>query len=287
MKTSDFLLDSFTDGWRRTLVWALALGSIALLGAIRLLTNAEFAFASMALLPVLAIAWFAGFRSGLILAFLAAMVVTIGDVAAGRQFTSFWIPWSNTAVNWINYSLVALVGAHLRFLLEREHEKTIRDPLTGLHNRRAFLELGAIEVERSKRYRHQFAVVFLTLDNLGKLNVAKGELVGDAALMATAAALRGALRASDRVARIGEDEFAVLLTESGYEASIRASEKAYLALNEALERYPPVRASIGVAWFGKADRPFPDMLIAADQLMVEVKQGGKHNMRMKRFSEVQ
>ena len=54
-------------------------------------------------------------------------------------------------------------------------------------------------------------------------------------------------------------------------------------MNTALQDFPPVKGSIGIAWFGEADRSFPAMLKAADELMYEVKKNGKDNVRSRRF----
>ncbi|MFA6314721.1 MAG: hypothetical protein WC681_24865, partial [Sterolibacterium sp.] len=79
---SDFLLSAFWTGWHRWAVWLICIGSIFLLGALRAATDAELAFASLALLPVLAIAWIAGRQNGLLMAFLAAAMWGIGDLTS-------------------------------------------------------------------------------------------------------------------------------------------------------------------------------------------------------------
>ena len=61
--------------------------------------------------------------------------------------------------------------------------------------------------------------------------------------------------------------------------------KVSAAVNVALESFRPVSASIGVAWFGDADRLFPEILKAADELMYEVKASGKASMRSRRYTE--
>ncbi len=282
--SSAFLLAPFRTRWLRWAAWSGALAALLLLAAFRTATDAEFTFASLALLPVLFIAWVAGQWSGLFLAFLAAAMWTVADIAAGRQFSAAWIPWANALTHWLTYSLLAVLTDQFRRQYEREHEHATRDALTGLRNRRAFLESGAAEAARSERYGHPLAVAFLDLDDFKQLNDTKGHDAGDAALKATAAALLGALRSSDVIARLGGDEFAVLLPETGYEAAVEAGRKISLAVNQALQAFPPVKGSIGVAWFGQADRSFPEMLKAADELMYEVKEGGKDNMRARRFA---
>jgi diguanylate cyclase (GGDEF)-like protein len=284
--TSDFLVRTYWTGWRRWTAWSICVSALFLLGVLRIETDAVFSFASLALLPVLVIAWIGGKWNGLSIAFLAAVMWGVGDMAPGRQFSAPWIPWANALTRLMTYSLVALLVAQVRLQFEREHELAISDTLTQLQNRRAFLETGAFEVDRAKRYGHPLAVVFLDLDDFKQLNDTKGHDAGDAALRATAGALLGALRSSDRVARLGGDEFAVLLPEIGYDAAIEAGRKIAIAVNNALRDFPPVRGSIGVAWFGDAHRTFPAMLRAADELMYEVKESGKGNMRSRRFAAI-
>jgi len=280
---SDFLLPAFWTAWRRWTVWFICIGAIGLLGAIRAATDGELAFASLALLPVLAIAWIGGRRNGLLMAFLAAGMWVVGDIASARQFSAPWIPWANALTRLVMYSVVALLAAQVRLQFERENERATLDMLTGLQNRRAFLELGGGEVVRSKRYAHPMAVIFLDLDDFKQLNDTRGHATGDLALKATARALLGALRSTDRVARLGGDEFAIMIPETGFDAAAEAGKKIFNAVKTALGKFPPVGASVGVAWFGVADRSFPDMLKAADELMYEVKESGKDNVRWRRF----
>ena len=89
-----------------------------------------------------------GRGNGLLMAFLGAVMWTVGDIASERQFSTSWIPWANAVTRWMTYSLVAILAAQiLRMQFEREHEHASHDALTGLQNRRTFF----YEVERSKR----------------------------------------------------------------------------------------------------------------------------------------
>ena len=286
VRISDFLHGTFWTGWRRLAAWSICISAILLLGALRTETDAELAFASFSLLPVLVITWIGGKWNGLFMAFLGAAMWAVADIASERQFSASWIPWANAATRWVTYSLVAILADLVRQQFEREHEHATRDVLTGLQNRRAFLDAGAAEVERSRRYTHPLSVVFLDLDNFKQLNDTKGHDAGDAALRASAKALSDALRSNDRVARFGGDEFAVLLPEIGYDEAVEAGRKISVALNSALRDFPPVTGSIGVAWFGEVDRTFAAMLKAADELMYEVKESGKGDIRSQSFATI-
>ncbi len=280
----DFLHGTFWAGWRCWVTWSACIGAVFLMGVFRMATDAKFAIASLAIIPVLAIAWLGGRKNGLLMAFLAAAIWDVGDIASNRQYSAAWIPWVNLATRFMTYCLIAILAAQARLLFEREHVHAICDALTGLFNRRAFLDAGASEAERAKRYARPLSVVFLDLDDFKQLNDIRGHDAGDEALRAVAMALRGALRSNDVIARLGGDEFVILLPEIGYEEATEAGRKISVAVNGALEGYPPVKASIGVAWFAEIDRTFDAMLKAADELMYDVKESGKNSMRSRRFA---
>lgn len=283
-RISNLLIGALSTGWHRWATWFVCVSAICLLGALRTETDVDFTFASLAILPVLVIAWVGGRKQGLVGAFIAAAMWTVADIAADRQFSTDWIPWANALTLMMTYGLVALLAAQVRHQFEREYQHASQDALTGLQNRRAFLEAGTAEVERARRYAHPLAVIFLDLDDFKQLNDTRGHEVGDEALQATAQALLGALRSSDRVARLGGDEFGVLLPEIDHDAAAEAGRKICLAVNAALERFSPVKASIGTGWFGKADREFSEMLKVADELMYEAKERAKKKRLVRNVS---
>lgn len=158
----DLLPTTIWLGWRRWVALGIGITGIYLLGLIRLATDAELAFASLALFPVLIITWLGGRWSGLFMAVAAAFMWTGADIYSEREFSSQWIPWLNRLVRFITYALLVILVATVRLLLERERERATRDALTGLLNRRGLLLAGASEVERARRYQSQLAVVFWT-----------------------------------------------------------------------------------------------------------------------------
>lgn len=269
---------------QRLAIWFVGLIAIAALGFLRTASDAEFAFASAAIIPVVAVAWLAGRGAGIALSLLAATMWASSDLLAGREFSVWWIPYINAITRFATYAFITHLVVMVKTLLEREREIASRDALTGLFNRRAFFDAGNAEVSRSRRYDHSLAVAFLDLDNFKRLNDSQGHEAGDRALKAVAGCLVGSLRGTDRLARLGGDEFAILLPEIGYDAVTEAGNKITIAAGKVLKEFPPVSASIGIAWFESAERDFPAMLAAADSLMYEIKQGGKHGIRIERFA---
>ena len=266
-----WLLASWWQSWRRWGVWLICASSIALLGYIRIATDAEFTFASLVVLPILVIALLGGMSHGLALAAIAALMWAVVDFAVENGFSADWIPWVNGLTRWGIYSLVAVLAALVGQQLRTAHRLATTDGLTQLPNRSAFLEAGADEAARAQRYEHPIAVIFLDLDKFKQLNDHSGHDVGDAALRAASRALRSTLRSTDAVGRLGGDEFAVALPEISYAHALDAGKKIRDVVSAALAPFPPAAVSVGVAWFEAADRSFPAMLKLADEAMYEAK----------------
>jgi len=155
------------------MVWIICISTVQLLGTLRTATDAELYVASLVLFPVLVMAWTGGMRSGMLMSFIGAATWFVSDIMSERQFSTWWLMWANSATRLLTYSLVAILTAKVRQQFESEHRNANCDALTGLNNRHAFLDAGASEVARAKRYNHPLAVVFMDLDNFKKLNDSK------------------------------------------------------------------------------------------------------------------
>ena len=206
------------------------------------------------------------------------------DVLSTRSFSTAWIPYANGLTRFATYALMVYLITQIRILLKREAALARNDQLTGLLNRRAFLEGGGTEVKRAERYARSVAVLFIDLDNFKQLNDSRGHKAGDAALKASGLALTGAVRSVDMVARLGGDEFAILMPEVSEQGISRAVDKVAARISEALAHFQPVSASIGVAWFAAPDRSLQDMIKTADEVMYEVKRKGKGKSHISFFS---
>jgi diguanylate cyclase (GGDEF)-like protein len=103
--------------------------------------------------------------------------------------------------------------------LETVSEQALTDPLTGVLNRRGFLDAAERELSRSRRYRRPFVLAYVDVRGLKAVNDSQGHLAGDALLRHAAGLLRDSARADDVVGRIGGDELALLLAEQSTEGA--------------------------------------------------------------------
>ena len=164
-------------------------------------------------------------------------------------------------------------------------EQALRDPLTGLGNRRLFGDRVAHALDRQRRHQETVAVLLLDLDHFKFVNDTLGHAKGDALLVAVAGRLQLVVRAGDTVARLGGDEFAVLLEDltPGDEADATAVRILHALDRPFLldDREVFVRASIGIAWATEG-QSVDDLVTDADVAMYAAKSAGRS--RIERFS---
>ena len=160
-----------------------------------------------------------------------------------------------------------------RMIAAAEH-RAQHDPLTGLANGALFREVAAHRTELCKRTQAPVSILFIDLDGFKQVNDAFGHECGDALLCAVAERLKGALRASDLAARVGGDEFAVLLEGAGREAADAAAAKLAGLLADPYQaggRSLQISASIGVATCPGSGAGVEELLRGADEAMYRVK----------------
>ncbi len=123
--------------------------------------------------------------------------------------------------------LAAVVSACIENARLTEHIKQVglRDPLTGVNNRRFFDQRVDEEVNRSIRYKQPLSCLFIDLDHFKKINDTHGHQAGDAVLKQTAEILKDSCRSSDVVARYGGEEFVILLANTSSEAAFDFAER--------------------------------------------------------------
>jgi diguanylate cyclase (GGDEF)-like protein len=144
------------------------------------------------------------------------------------------------------------------------------DALTGLANYRRFLDVLNSEMERSGRTRRSFAVLFLDLDGLKKINDTFGHAVGSRAICRIGEVLRSQCRSVDTAARYGGDEFALILPETDAAAAAHVVERIHARLAADSEE-PRLSASIGVAVYPQHGDSLEKLLATADRVLYAVK----------------
>ena len=228
-------------------------------------------------------------------------VILCGDgiVAAYRAALTnlhYMRPWETLYAHadpqWL-YSLAGMaflatvmVMCNLWFLvteLERELAEQARtDYLTGTMNRRAMEEAALREVERSTRYRHPLSMIMMDIDNFKHLNDSRGHAAGDSVLQAFTNRVKTMLRRPDLLARMGGDEFAILLPDTP--ASVgKAVAKRIKRSVEGLEvpfETGPIKFTIsaGVSELDPAQGEWEEMIRRADKAMYEIKQSGRNSV---------
>jgi diguanylate cyclase (GGDEF)-like protein len=154
----------------------------------------------------------------------------------------------------------------------------LRDPLTGLHNRRFMNDRLPAEVARAARNKKELAVAIVDLDEFKPINDLLGHASGDRALRAFGVALSKGLRSYDLVCRYGGDEFVVLFPDSGAAGARIALSQFRSRRGWVLADLPAVTFSAGIAEFPRDGRLLEELFEAADQNLHLAKQSGRDSI---------
>jgi diguanylate cyclase (GGDEF)-like protein len=175
-----------------------------------------------------------------------------------------------------------LLLARTRTLLEFKayldvcEEAAFTDHLTGLANRRRFERQLDREVSRTLRYAHPFSLVMLDIDHFKYVNDTFGHHAGDEVIRGLGRVLQEGTRGIDLAARIGGEEFAILLVETGQSGALEVAERLRVAIREMIVRgVGQVSASFGVAECPIGGQTSSEMLNSADVALYEAKRSGR------------
>ncbi|HEY5660877.1 MAG TPA: GGDEF domain-containing protein [Gaiellaceae bacterium] len=187
---------------------------------------------------------------------------------------------TRTLAEWLaSQAAVALDNARLHDIVQRQ---AITDDLTGLVNRRRFIEALDAEVERARSFGSPLTIVLADLDNFKQVNDEFGHHGGDVVLRAFADLIRSHVRDVDVSGRIGGEEFAILLPETDNAGASRVAERMRRSLNEVSIPLSEgasihVASSFGVAALSPGQTG-DDLLRAADAALYRAKDEGKNRV---------
>jgi diguanylate cyclase (GGDEF)-like protein len=206
----------------------------------------------------------------------------LGALVALAPGANVFLPQDVRAlVTCASHAAIALSNARLVEQLEREASE---DPLTGLANKRSFELAYSAELNRAGREGGPTAMVTLDIDHFKQINDRYHHGFGDQVLIAVANAVRGAVRDYDTVARVGGDEFVVLLPGTNAEDAQAVAERARALISEVELPEGKLSCSAGVAAISGAETPGEAILDAADSALYEAKRQGRDRTRLARLS---
>jgi diguanylate cyclase (GGDEF)-like protein len=187
----------------------------------------------------------------------------------------------NDAIQYVGLA-AQLAGLSLEriSLYGRLQQLSIYDALTTVYNRRYFDIRYGDEFTRAKKYKHNLAVLMVDVDYFKKVNDSYGHLAGDAVLREVAVGIKESIREVDFVARLGGEEFVVVLAETGHDGALMVAERIRTKIAgrtiQAFDEQVHISVSIGVAVYPD-NTVNADMLIeAADKFLYKAKEAGRN-----------
>jgi diguanylate cyclase (GGDEF)-like protein len=216
-------------------------------------------------------------------AFANAAVQLVRACVYGAQSAGAALPWNDATLSMIFFSAGALslpaltLGAVMMAnadLIARAQHAANHDHLTGARSRRAFFELATRERARAQRRGSPLSLLLFDVDHFKRINDTHGHATGDRVLVDIVERTGAVVRSIDTVARVGGEEFAVLLPDTGADTALVVAERLRHSLDRALDQ-AGYTVSIGAATL-HADETVDAMLSRADAALYAAKAGGRN-----------
>jgi diguanylate cyclase (GGDEF)-like protein len=261
-------------------VVAGCLALAVLIGAGDYWSGLEIDFTVFYAIPIAVATWRLGFRGGTGFAVLCEIGEYWIERSAGLRYADPWAQFWNPVLHLAYFLVIVAVVHRLKVAYQREQVLSREDLLTGLPNSRAFLEAAEGELRRIRRTDDPISLLYLDCDDFKAVNDRYGHSAGDALLCYVGGVLKVQVRATDTPARIGGDEFAVILPGANAEAVLEVAQRLKAALEApATQGENDVKVSMGAVTFLSPPLSVDVMLHAGDTLMYQAKAAGKASIR--------
>ncbi|MBN8216360.1 MAG: diguanylate cyclase [Spirochaetes bacterium] len=276
-------LSGWLSGRSLPLLYLLFCLSVLLIGEIDLLTGDEVVLSALYLLPVAVMAWLLGGKHAFAASLASIAAMFLVDVR--MEHTGFHASQAiNAGIRLTIFFFVSFLVARVRTQHLQLRDLAVRDALTGLANLRGALQALDLEYDRSRRSGRPLTAISLDADRFKEVNDTRGHAAGDEVLRRIGKALAATLRRTDTAARMGGDEFLVLLPETdARSAGVFAEKMRGRLLASMKEGGFPVTFSIGGTTFLRPPGSIDEILKTVDRAMYRVKRGGRNGVRMERF----
>jgi diguanylate cyclase (GGDEF)-like protein len=248
-------------------------------------SNRMLEFSVFFVLPVSFLTWFVDQRAGLAGSAGSAGIILTSALNSPRQAFGHQVAYWNSLIWLAFFLLITFLVAHLKILHVRERELARVDDLTKVATRLALYEFAEVELNRARRFQLPMTLAYIDLDSFKEVNDRSGHAAGDRVLITVARHMRRSIRQTDLVARMGGDEFALMLPNTGTDAALSVLDKLLTTLTRSmsLNRWP-VTFSVGVVTFLNAPESVDQMVQRADEIMYSVKQTGKNHLRQEEIA---
>ena len=267
---------AYLDGQSRSFLWLAVLVSTLGLGIIDYKTGPDISISLFYIIPVALASWTLGRSEGILVSVACAAIGQGTDLLTGERSPDPIYLW-NAVAFLASLSIVSLLFAEVHALLKNATHLSLTDFLTGILNRRALMEAASMELDRLARTGRPFTVLYMDLDDFKTVNDTAGHEAGDSLLTKFATVLKLQLRGIDIVARMGGDEFIVILPETDDQAAGKVAPRLQSLLLEEMQKHRwPMTVSIGALTCLSAPSNTDEMFRLADQLMYRAKKSGKN-----------
>jgi diguanylate cyclase (GGDEF)-like protein len=277
---------AFLGNQRKSVLIVFGLIALLLIGVGDYLASAKLLeFSVFFVLPISFFTWFLSRRAGVFASAIgAAIIVGVNRNSPVHEMNSRVAYWNGLI--WLAFFLLGtFVIAELKALHVRERELARVDDLTKVATRLAFYEFATAEINRARRFKLTTTLAYMDLDSFKEVNDRSGHAIGDKVLITVAESMQNSIRHTDMVARMGGDEFALLLPNTSTDAARKLLDKLLKVLTRSMRQNRwPVTFSIGAVTFIAPPESVDQMVKRADEIMYSVKQSGKDRLRQEELA---